>query len=124
MSANLSPPPPILRRFRDRERYAAVIDAVAAVDVNTRREWQKTAGEIEARAGKFTIEEIQATPEGIFESGDNGFAADASAYLRWAGFDGPAEALAASVTGHFDTSGDHPVAVVDHVDVDPSVALE
>ena len=124
MSAGLSSPSRNLRRFRDRDRYGAALDAIAAVDLNARPEWRETARKIEAHAGKFTIEEIQATPEGTFESGDNGFAADASAYLRWAGFDGPAEALAASVTGHFDTSGDHPVAVVDHVAVDPSVALE
>lgn len=124
MSAGLSSPSRNLRRFRDRDRYGAALDAIAAVDLNARPEWRETAEEIEAHAGKFTIEEIQATPEGTFESGDNGFAADATVYLRWDDLDGPAEELAAAVTGHFDTSGDHPVAVVDHVAVDPSVALE
>ncbi|MGC8477147.1 MAG: hypothetical protein ACP5NP_12400 [Acetobacteraceae bacterium] len=124
MSEELSSSPPSLRRFRDRDRYVAALDAVAAVDLNTRREWQKTARKIEAHAGKFTIEEIQATPEGTFESGDNGFAADATVYLRWDGLAAPAEELAAAVTGHFDTTGDRPVAVVDHVAVDPRAALE
>ena len=124
MSAECSSSSPSLRRFRERDRYVAAIDAIAGVDLNARPEWRKTAQQIEAHAGKFTIEEIQATPEGTFESGDNGFAADATVYLRWDDLAGPAEELAAAVTGHFDTTGDRPVAVVDHVAVDPRVALE
>ncbi|MGH7042259.1 MAG: hypothetical protein ACREFY_09015 [Acetobacteraceae bacterium] len=125
MTAVAAPPPTHPRPFADPARRAAAIDAISQFPLTATTDWKQLAKRLQP-AG---VEDIEAVPEGVFETDDHRFSAIATVYVRWEDRIGgrdvsSVESLPAQVSGHFEPSKEPPVAVVDTMSVDASSVLE
>lgn len=108
----------VLRPLKDRQKLDLVIDAVSAVEVTEFSAWK----DLDSLSTHTSVEEIEAVPEGIFEDGENGFAAVATVYVDL-NYGDKADGVSSSdsfpvqVQGHFASDGK---AIVDDVSVDTS----
>jgi len=109
-------PHPVLHRIRDRSRLDAIMDAISAIRLHETKAWR----DIKNLAPKPRVDGIQAVPEGIFQIGEDGFAAAATAYVDLANHEGSRpgpdiESFPMQVRGRFDDDGN---AVVQQVTID------
>src|ERR1700679_303750 len=113
---------PVLRHLKDRSKLDAVMDAVSSIELTETTAWS----DLDSLSTHTHIEDIEAVPEGIFESGDNSFTAVATVYvgLNYGGKNdasSTADSFPAQVQGHFKPDGK---AVVDSVSVDTASFYE
>jgi hypothetical protein len=111
-----------LVRVKDRPRLDLIMDAVSSLDLHETETWS----DLERLSERTIVEDIQAVPEGIFQSGDNDFTAVVTVYVALnSGDEGDGissvDSLPAQVEGHIDRAGK---AVIDRVEVDTSAFYE
>ena len=107
---------PVLRHLKNRSKLDAVMDAVSSIELTETPAWS----DLDSLSTHTNIEDIEAVPEGIFETDDNGFTAVATVYVGLNYGDkvdavSVSDSFSAQVHGHFE-QGDK--AVVDSVSVD------
>jgi len=104
-----------IKPLRDRRKLDLVMSAVNSVDLTKTEAWQ----ELDKLSARTRVDAMDAVPGGIFEVGDNGFAAVATVYVEL-GYGGRKDGFSArdsfpaTVHGHFDRNG---AAIVDTVSV-------
>jgi hypothetical protein len=102
--------------LKNRSKLDAVMDAVSSIELTETPAWS----DLDSLSTHTNIEDIEAVPEGIFETVDNGFTAVATVYVGLNYGDkvdavSVSDSFPAQVHGHFE-QGDK--AVVDSVSVD------
>jgi hypothetical protein len=110
-----------LVRVKDRPKLDLIMDAVSSVVLPETEAWS----DLVCLSTHTVVEEIEAVPEGIFETGDGGFTAVATVYaaLNYGDKGGgvtSVDSFPALVEGHFDLGK----AVIDRVGVDTSAFYE
>lgn len=112
--------PTSLRPLKDRVKLDAVMDAVSNIELSETPAW----GDVESLSSHTSVEDIEAVPEGIFET-ETGFTAEATVYVDLNYNDkgdifSTSDNFPANVKGHFEGGR----AVVDSVLVDTSSFYE
>lgn len=112
--------PTSLRPLRDRSKLDAIMDAVSNIELSETRAW----GDLNSLSSDTHVDDIEAVPEGIFET-DTGFTAAATVYVDLNYGDkndsfSTSDSFPANVEGHFEDGR----AVVDAVAVDTSSFYE
>jgi hypothetical protein len=107
---------PVLRHLKSRSKLDAVMDAVSSIELTETPAWS----DLDSLSTHTSIEDIEAVPEGIFETDDNGFTAVATVYvgLNYGDKDDAvtaSDSFPAQIDGRFEQGGK---AVVDSVSVD------
>jgi hypothetical protein len=103
------------------DKLDAVMRAISTYDIKTSPAWRA----LEALSAGVEVEDVEAVPEGIFET-DRGFSAAATVYVSV----GPGEeasstdSLSAQVEGHFEQSATETKAIVDTFSVDTTSFYE
>jgi Predicted pPIWI-associating nuclease len=113
-----------LRPLMDRVKISAVMDAISQYDIVGSPSWS----ELEAISSHIQLDQIEAIPEGIFET-DDGFSATASVYvlLNYGGKNdklSSADTFPAQVDGHFENKESQIKAIIDFFIVDTSSFYE
>jgi predicted pPIWI-associating nuclease len=108
------------RPLADPAKLAAVIDAISNYDPQKSPAWD----DLDALSSHTYVDEIEAVPEGIFET-DDGFSAAATVYVALNyGNQNDEEAISdsfpAQADGHFEAKGNKITAVIDSFSVDTS----
>jgi hypothetical protein len=111
-----------LVRLKDRRKLDLIMDAVSSLELSETEAWS----DLDCLSTHTIVEDIEAVPEGIFQSGDIDFAAVATVYVALNYGDkgddiSSVDSFPAQVEGHFDPKGN---AVIDRVRVDTSAFYE
>lgn len=104
----------VLHPIRDRSRRAAVMDATSGLDLKATTIWH----DIALLSDETLPDGVDAVPEGIFSTGQDGFVAVATGYVTLNFNDGPgkirlSESFPLTIRGRFKGDG---TAVVERVD--------
>jgi hypothetical protein len=111
-----------LKRFDSRQKLDLIMDAISSLELSETEAWNDLA----CLSKHTVVEDVQAVPEGIFNSGNDEFTAVATVYAALNDSDrngnvSLVSSFPALVEGHFDRDGK---AVIDRVGVDTSAFYE
>lgn len=113
---------PRLRPLEDAERRQAIIEAISNYELSMSSAWS----DLDELSSHTIVEEFEANPDGIFETADDGFEAEATVYvtLNYGSRRDAAsmtDSFPAHVRGHVNDEGG---VVIENVEVDTSSFFE
>lgn len=112
----------ILGPLENPDKRDAVMDAISSVEITSTKAWD----DLDSLSSRTHVDEIEAIPEGIFETEQNGFRAAATIYVTLTYDKGSDEfattgSFPAEAQGHFEADGQ---AIIDSLTVDTASFYE